>query len=120
METKFSKWLTKILRALSETERMELGVLIEEFGTHSCRKGVATYLSSNPAGPSMVSIFLRAGWSLGNVQQRYLFAGAGADQFVGRCATGLNVNENSFAVLPPHLSNLSSEFTERDWESSSP
>ncbi|KAF0747420.1 hypothetical protein AaE_007736, partial [Aphanomyces astaci] len=34
-----------------------------------------------------VSIWLRAGWSLGSVQGQYIFEGSGGDQFVGRAAT---------------------------------
>jgi hypothetical protein len=116
MESKFGKWLSRLLQSLSPTEKMELGVSIEDLGTHSCRKGVATYVSSNPSGPSMVSIFLRAGWSLGNVQQRYIFAGNGADQLVGRCATGLNINENTFAILPPHFHSSTSGLSESNWQ----
>lgn len=47
---------------------------------------------------------MRAGWSLGNVQDRYLFAGAGGDQLTGRVLSGLPFNEPSFASLPPHFS----------------
>ena len=45
----------------------------------------------------------RAGWSLGSVQSRYVFEGAGGDQFVGRAATGLSTNDPDFAILPPHF-----------------
>ena len=105
-ESKFSKWLDKILKGLNVVQQAILGSDICDFGTHSNRKGVATYVSSCPAGPSMISIFLRAGWSLGSVQQRYIFAGAGADQLVGRCASGLPINDNEFATLPPPPLNL--------------
>jgi hypothetical protein len=46
---------------------------------------------------------LRAGWSIGDVQQRYIFTTNGADQFVGRCAVGLDINSPTFAQLPPHF-----------------
>ena len=54
-------------------------------------------------GPSTVQVFLRAGWSLGNVQDGYLFAGAGGDQLVGRTLSGLPFNDSTFATLPPHF-----------------
>ena len=54
-------------------------------------------------GPSTVQVFLRAGWSLGNVQDRYLFAGAGGDQLTGRVLSGLPFNDSSFSSLPPHF-----------------
>jgi hypothetical protein len=54
-------------------------------------------------GPSPVHIYLRAGWNLGGVQDRYLFAGAGGDQLTGRVLSGLPFNESAFASLPPHF-----------------
>ena len=51
----------------------------------------------------MVAIYLRAGWSVGKVQDQYIFSGAGSDQVVGRAAAGLPINDNGFAVLPPHF-----------------
>ena len=75
-----------------------------DIGTHSIRKGAATYATSgSTGGPSIVSICLRCGWSLGNVMERYFrYEGAG-DQFTGRVVAGLPVNSASFAVLPPHF-----------------
>jgi hypothetical protein len=54
-------------------------------------------------GPSTIQVFLRAGWSLGNVQDRYLFAAAGGDQVTGRALSGLPFTDSSFASLPPHF-----------------
>ena len=73
-------------------------------GTHSIRKGVAIFASSgSTGGPSIVSICLRCGWSLGNVMERYFrFENAG-DQFTGRVVAGLPVNHSNFAILPPHF-----------------
>ena len=72
-------------------------------------------------------IFLRAGWSLGAVTSRYIFAGHGGDQVaiitchyisvhrrlilysmqmmhsVGRTANGLPLTDQRFATLPPHF-----------------
>ena len=75
-EGRFSKWLNKVCSSRADKLR-ELGLVITMIGIHSFRKGIVTYLSSNPDGPSPVNIFLRAGWSLGNVQSRYIFAGSG-------------------------------------------
>ena len=83
---------------------IDLGAVIEDWGTHSNRKGVASYLLSM-LFLSAVNVYLRAGWSLGNVQDRYIFAGAGGDQIVGRAASGLPITDLRFAVLPPHFSN---------------
>lgn len=78
-ESRFSKWLRDIVRKYKDSLEV-LGVLSFDIGTHSFRKGVATFASSCPGGPSTVSIFLRAGWSLGAVTSRYIFAGDGGDQ----------------------------------------
>ena len=60
-------------------------------------------MAKNPGGPAAINIWLRAGWSLGSVQSRYIFEGAGGDQFVGIAATGLSTCDPDFAILPPHF-----------------
>ncbi|KAF0702664.1 hypothetical protein AaE_015793 [Aphanomyces astaci] len=99
---RFAKWLSATCSASKDTI-LSMGLNITEIGTHSLRKGVATALTNTPGGPQAVSVWLRAGWSLGGVQGRYIFAGSGGDQFVGRASAGLNVNDASFATLPPHF-----------------
>ena len=50
-----------------------LGVKDHTLGSHSCRKGVITLVSNGcNASPEMASIFLRAGWSMGNAKERYI------------------------------------------------
>lgn len=102
IETRFSKWLHTICEA-NKVELLEMGILIGELGTHSFRKGVATFLSGLNGGPSAIQIYLRAGWSLGNVQNRYIFDGPGGDQLCGRAATGLCLTDKEFSNLPPHF-----------------
>jgi hypothetical protein len=60
-------------------------------------------LSTILDGPGAVAIHLRAGWSLGSVQDRYIFSDSGQDQFCGRCVNGFPLTETCFAVLPPHF-----------------
>ncbi|ETV66997.1 hypothetical protein H257_16688 [Aphanomyces astaci] len=44
----------------------------KDIGTHSIRKGAATFVSSgSTGGPSIISVCLRCGWFLGNVMERY-------------------------------------------------
>ncbi|RHZ32693.1 hypothetical protein DYB31_008890 [Aphanomyces astaci] len=75
-----------------------------EIGTHSIRKGAATFVSSgSTGGPSLVSICLRCGWSLGSVFERYMHYERAGDQFVGRVVAELPLNQANFAVLPPHF-----------------
>ena len=51
----------------------------------------------------MISVYHRAGWSIGNVQQRYIFPTEGGDQMVGQILCGGEWNSDVFAVLPPHF-----------------
>ncbi len=67
----------------------------EDIGTHSFRKGGVTYVLSFPGGPNSVSAYMRARWSLGIVQQRYVFEGDGSDQFCGRVACGLPMHSSN-------------------------
>jgi hypothetical protein len=78
-ESRFSKWLRELVKEFKDHLEV-IGLLSFEIGTHSFGKGVATFASSCPGGPSTVCIFLRAGWSLGAVTSRYIFAGHGGDQ----------------------------------------
>lgn len=68
---RYCQWLSNLLCELSDEEQLQLGVDPKEFGSHSFRKGVCTLSSSLVSGPPITSIFLRAGWTLGAVQQRY-------------------------------------------------
>lgn len=104
-ESRFSEVLGRIIAAVPDTHLSQLGSDKKQLGTHSVRKGAASYCAGMVNGPSTVQVFLRAGWSLGNVQDRYLFAGAGGDQLTGRVLCGLPFNNAAFATLPPHFDN---------------
>jgi hypothetical protein len=114
VNTKFSHWLKALLKK-DIPELKELNHMKEDLGTHSFRKGVVTYVLSFPCGPSVVAAFLRACWSLGAVQQRYIFEGEGSDQFLGRVACGLPFGETQFQALPPRF-DPSFEITLGEWE----
>ncbi|RHY73411.1 hypothetical protein DYB34_013756, partial [Aphanomyces astaci] len=92
---RFSTWLRNTC-SNSEDDIMSMGLAIADIGTHSFRKGVVSSLSNCPGGPQAVSIWLRAGLSLGSVQ-------------------GLNVNDAEFGVLPPHVANMA-VVTPAQWE----
>lgn len=76
---------------------------MKELGTHSNRKGSVSFVLMFVV-ISVVAVYLRAGWSLGNTQDRYIFGGAGGDQIVGRAVSGLSVTDTTFCTLPPHFS----------------
>lgn len=64
-------------------------------------------------------MILRGGWTFGDddVLKRYLFAGKGGDQLVGRSLSGLPINTEDFALLPPHFPNdIIDSIDEDDWE----
>lgn len=83
----------------SASSLQALGNTSFEIGSHSFRKGVATFVAGCPAGPSPVNVFLRAGWSLGAVTSRYIFiadtlqnslhAGCGTNLQTGMTASGV-------------------------------
>jgi hypothetical protein len=102
-DDRWSQLLGQVIGTLPESDVQLLGAEKKQLGTHSVRKGAATYCTGMVNGPSTIHVFLRAGWSLGNVQDRYLFAGAGGDQLTGRALSGLPFTDSSFASLPPHF-----------------
>ena len=99
-DARFYKALRSFLDIIPETTN--LGANKRDIGTHSNRKGTATFALAFPV-ISAVQVYLRAGWSLGNVPDRYIIAGAGSDQLVGRTVSGLPIANLDFATLPPHF-----------------
>ncbi|ETO75033.1 hypothetical protein F444_09325 [Phytophthora nicotianae P1976] len=64
------------------------------------RKGAATYCASgSTACPSSTSVHLRAGWSLGGVQNTYLRYESAGDMHAGRTVSGLPPDSHEFAHL---------------------
>lgn len=115
-ESRFSKWLGNLCQTNKDV-LLNQGVEISMIGTHSFRKGIATFMSGTPGGPTAISIYLRAGWSLGPVQSRYILEGEGGDQVCGRAASGLPLTDVSFANHPPHfLHNNEDYMTSAEWE----
>ena len=111
----FSKWLHETIKAFTDEESLLLAQDISLIGTHSIRKGVASYISSLPGTASVIAIFLRLGWSLGNVANRYLFEGEGGqDQLLGRIASMLPYDVQ-LATLPPHFVD-SNVLTNEEWD----
>jgi hypothetical protein len=106
---RYSNFFSRILR---ENHNQLPGVNTGDLGTHSCRKGVATMVAAGcTCSPPIVSICVRAGWSMGGVKDRYLKHEKAGDQYVGRCATCSDQNSKEFAISPPYFdfTSLSSE-----------
>ena len=102
-EDRYSKTLSNVVENLPVEDLVEVGGNAADIGTHSTRKGAASYVLSQLGGPNIISVFLRCCWSLGNVQDRYIFLDAGGDQYLGRSVGGLPTSDPNFATLPPHL-----------------
>jgi hypothetical protein len=84
-----------------------------QFGTHSIRKGAATYCSSGCIdGPDIAAIYLRAGWKFPGVGDTYIKFQDAGDQYVGRMVSGLPFSTTNFAILPPFFLNPPPEINE--------
>ena len=84
-----------------EAEVSELGVNPKMIGTHSIRKGAVTYMSSLPGGPSILSVCICAGWTMGTVKDVYMWYLSSGDQFVGHCLEMLPLLQMEFVSPPP-------------------
>jgi hypothetical protein len=107
-----------------------LRIAAENLGTHSMRKGSATYCSSgSTCCPPAAAIQMRAGvdtwWCTRYIHKvflngffRELFTNflpryeAASDMFVGRTAAGLPLMLAEFAITPPHFDEISILATE--------
>lgn len=103
-EAVFSNILHRELDNMTTEELAVLGgETPEDIGTHSIRKGAASFCCGMVGGPNAVQVYLRAGWSLGKVQDCYLFDCEGGDQLCGRAVSGLEMTGINFATLPHHF-----------------
>lgn len=83
-----------------ETKLTSLGIRLEDLGSHSIRKGAATFISSCPGGPPAGAISVRGGWSMGKVKDVYIRYEQGGDMFVGRALCGLPLLSAKFSTSP--------------------
>ena len=99
---RFSKGLKKVLKQpLVLAALAAVGLKPSDFGAHSDRKGGASFLAACQGGPGSISVCLRGGWSLTDIERRYFCFEAAQDCFVGRAIAGLSLNTYRFAILPP-------------------
>lgn len=76
----------------------------DHINPYSLRKGPATHATTETTlGPSLVSVCKRGEWSVGKVLDCYWHFGDAGDRYLGRVLAGLNPNDHSFAILPPHF-----------------
>ena len=60
---RFSKWLNGVLED-HKLQLEELGIVIDDIGTNSFRKGIAQFLAGLIGGPNAIAIYLRAGFNI--------------------------------------------------------
>ncbi|KAL7579191.1 hypothetical protein ACA910_011362 [Epithemia clementina (nom. ined.)] len=58
-------------------------------------------MASLPGGPSIASICIRSGWTLGNVKDIYMRYLSAGDQFVGHCLAMIPLLKLEFGSSPP-------------------
>jgi len=102
---RFSESLNKLLE---QTEMKEFltcyGLTPKSFGSHSFRKGAATFATSGcTGGPSLISVCIRAGWAVGGVLDRYIKFDARGDAFLGRVLAGFDLSSPQFGSATPHF-----------------
>ncbi len=101
--TRFNQILKKVIIE-NEEEFRKLGVEEKDMGSHLARKGACSHASAGTTvAPPIVSICLRAMWSMGSVKERYLHYEKAGDQYLGRVVSGMDVSCASFAVSPPYF-----------------
>ena len=90
---RYSHILQKTIRD-NEEEFAEIGVTAKEIGSHSARKGAATYASAGTTCcPSIAAICNRAGWKMGGSRDKYIHSADASDQYLGRVLAGLPILE---------------------------
>ena len=100
---RFMDCLHRIIEKHKE-EFAALGIEPGDLGSHSARKGSSSHASAGTTvSPPMVSICLRAMWSMGPVKERYLQYEKAGDQYLGRVVCGLDVNSVKCATSPPYF-----------------
>ena len=77
----------------------------KEIGSHSIRKGAAMYCCADiHPGLPIVSVCLRAGWTIGRVKERSLKYENTGDEFVGLILTVIPLTNCKFGIPPVYFS----------------
>ena len=102
-DNSFSAWMRKTVDELAQDPEILISVPPDRIGTHSLRKGAASYVDGLTDGPNTDSVKLRMEHRLGGCDYRYIFRGAGNDAYVGRSVSGLDTCSVDMGALPPHF-----------------
>jgi hypothetical protein len=105
----FKGWIERHLHLLVQWIKS-----VVEWGTHSFRKGSATFsCSGSSAGAHISAVSNRCGWKQPGVQDTYLVYADAGDQVVGRIVVGLPLDSVNFSILPPFFTHPDSEIVKR-------
>ena len=76
---------------------------------HSGRKGGVTYLLSTIDEPNPLAVYIRPGWMLGNIQDRYVMGGQGEVELCGRLLAGHCLDSRTLGAASSLLNRQFSE-----------
>ena len=111
---RYYKELVKAMKEMSPD--IDMGCNRCDIGTHSNRKFAESMAVSKVDGPNRTQVCLRAGQSVGRVQDCYMKQEDDGDALTGRTVALLKINADEFDVLPPHFSQeVITELYEYGW-----
>ena len=118
---RFTKYFHSVLDKHKDEWLYLFGCDVSEIGVHSIRKGAATYVSSgSTCAPPQVATNIRAGWTMGPIQDTYLRYESAGDQYVGRVVSGLPLSSAKFAALPPEITSIEKKHQDKIVKEMSP
>lgn len=113
---RFGDTLGNLLKSLSPDELLTIGSNPKDLGTHSIRKGACECACDTIDGPTIFSILMRGGWSVGTVLKLYLRKADGMDIFLSRILAQLPFHSTEFAALPANFQpNVLSQLNFTSW-----
>lgn len=71
----------------------------QKIGVHSIRKGATIYVCNDTeATVSFAAVCCHAGWTMGNVKDRYIDHDTAGDHVVGQFVAGLHINSKEYYI----------------------
>lgn len=97
----FGDHLSKVLSRCPEDEVVRhCNSVPKDLAMHSYRKYSAEELVTGPDGPNPMAVCDRLNHTLGGEIKKYIKSMPGNDRYCGRICAGLDIYDESFAVLP--------------------
>ena len=87
-----------------EAAMLKAGTKKKDVATHTFRKAPATHAAGDTiAPPSITSILLRGGWSIGDVLAKYVHHGNAQDKYLAHLLAGRDFFSKEFHQVCPHF-----------------